>query len=95
MTEVLDRLQSAPSDRYTIERELGRGGTATVYPAAALLRPELAASLGSQRFLREIEIAPITLRTLAAHLACPQMPIVYCLTCHGPYVQPFPFNSVL
>jgi hypothetical protein len=53
--------------RYTIERELGRGGMATVYLAQDLrhhravavkvLRPEFAAYLGSDRFLREIEIA--------------------------------------
>ena len=33
MTELLDSLKSAVSDRYTIERELGRGGVATVYLA--------------------------------------------------------------
>ncbi|MGH7536322.1 MAG: protein kinase domain-containing protein, partial [Gemmatimonadales bacterium] len=58
-------LQSALVDRYTIERELGRGGMATVYlardlkhrrhVAVKLLRPELAAALGAERFLREIE----------------------------------------
>jgi tRNA A-37 threonylcarbamoyl transferase component Bud32/tetratricopeptide (TPR) repeat protein len=55
------------SDRYAIERELGRGGMATVYLAEDLklhrsvalkvLRPELAATLGPERFVREIEIA--------------------------------------
>jgi len=55
------------ADRYAIERELGRGGMATVYLATDLrhhrsvalkvLRPELAAALGTQRFLREIEVA--------------------------------------
>jgi tetratricopeptide (TPR) repeat protein len=54
-------------DRYTIERELGRGGMATVYLATDLklqrqvalkvLRPELGAALGPDRFLREIQIA--------------------------------------
>ena len=33
MTDSLDRLKSALADRYTIERELGRGGMATVYLA--------------------------------------------------------------
>jgi len=67
MTDDLDRLSAALSDRYTIERELGAGGMATVYLAEDLkhrrqvaikvLRPELAASLGVERFVREIEIA--------------------------------------
>ena len=63
--------EEAPSgaltDRYVIERELGSGGMAIVYLAEDLkhhrkvavkvLRPELAAALGAERFLREIEIA--------------------------------------
>jgi len=67
MTDLLDCLRSALSDRYAIERELGAGGMATVYLAEDLkhrrqvaikvLRPELAASLGVERFVREIEIA--------------------------------------
>jgi serine/threonine-protein kinase len=62
--DSLDRLRAALSDRYTVERELGRGGTATVYLATDLrhdrpvalkvLRPELASVLGPERFLREI-----------------------------------------
>lgn len=65
--DVLQTLKSALADRYTIERELGRGGMATVYLAEDLkhhrevaikvLAPELAAALGPERFLREIEIA--------------------------------------
>jgi len=60
-------LQEALAERYAIERELGRGGMATVYLARDLkhsrrvaikvLHPDLAASVGAQRFLREIEIA--------------------------------------
>ncbi|MCH7717355.1 MAG: protein kinase, partial [Gemmatimonadetes bacterium] len=67
MTDQLDRLTAALADRYAIERELGAGGMATVYLAEDLkhhrnvavkvLRPELAATLGPERFVREIEIA--------------------------------------
>ena len=67
LPEPLDRLQAALADRYAIQRELGSGGMATVYLAEDLrhhrkvavkvLRPELAAIMGSGRFLQEIEIA--------------------------------------
>src|SRR2546422_9860233 len=67
LIEPLARVQAALAGRYTIERELGRGGMATVYLAQDLkhhrkgaikvLKPELAAALGLERFLREIEIA--------------------------------------
>jgi tetratricopeptide (TPR) repeat protein/tRNA A-37 threonylcarbamoyl transferase component Bud32 len=67
MAEVPQVLTDALADRYRLEREVGAGGMATVYLAEDLkhrrrvavkvLRPELAASLGPQRFLREIEIA--------------------------------------
>ena len=61
------RLAAALADRYLLERELGRGGMATVYLAQDLrhtrsvalkvLHPELAQALGPERFLREIQIA--------------------------------------
>jgi len=64
---LLERVNAALSDRYALERELGRGGAALVFlaqdvkhsrhVAIKVLRPELAASLGTDRFLREIEIA--------------------------------------
>ncbi len=57
----------AISDRYVVEREIGAGGMATVHRAQdvrhnrsvaiKVLKPELAASLGAERFLKEIEIA--------------------------------------
>src|SRR5213594_1344825 len=67
MVDTFQQLRAALADRYTIEHELGRGGMATVYlaqdvkhhrpVAIKVLRPELAAVLGADRFLREIEIA--------------------------------------
>ena len=63
---TLDRLSAALADRYTIERELGVGGMATVYLATdrkhhrkvaiKVLHPELSAVIGSERFLKEIEL---------------------------------------
>ncbi|MCH7876065.1 MAG: protein kinase, partial [Gemmatimonadetes bacterium] len=67
MTDVLDRLKAALAERYRVDREIGAGGMATVYlaedikhhrqVAIKVLRPELAAVMGAERFLREIEIA--------------------------------------
>ena len=62
----MERLSAALADHYRIERELGQGGMATVYlvedvrhhrkVALKLLHPELSAVLGSERFLKEIEL---------------------------------------
>jgi len=66
MSELLEQVSSALADRYRIESEIGRGGMATVFLAEDLkhhrqvaikvLHPDLAATLGANRFLREIEI---------------------------------------
>jgi serine/threonine-protein kinase len=66
LTGIISRLSTALADRYTIERELGAGGMATVYLAHDLrhdrkvalkvLRPELAAVIGADRFLQEIRV---------------------------------------
>jgi eukaryotic-like serine/threonine-protein kinase len=62
---TVERLRASLADRYTIERELGAGGMATVYLAQDLkhdrqvaikvLKPELAAVLGADRFVQEIK----------------------------------------
>jgi serine/threonine-protein kinase len=67
VTDPLAALREGLRDRYTVERELGRGGMATVYLARDLrhdrpvalkvLHPELAATLGPDRFQREIRLA--------------------------------------
>lgn len=66
-SEILIRLRTAIGDRYAIERELGRGGMATVFlardakhdreVAIKVLHPELSASIGAERFEREIRLA--------------------------------------
>src|SRR5437762_14359802 len=64
--DVLEQLRSALADRYVVERQIGRGGMATVYlardprhdrrVALKLLNPELGAVLGVERFLAEIRV---------------------------------------
>ena len=79
MADTHSRLRTALAKRYRLERELGRGGMATVYLAHDLkhdrpvalkvLLPELAAALGPERFQREI--------MLAARLQHPHILAVY------------------
>jgi len=79
LPDALSRLRAALADRYRIDRELGRGGMATVFLAHDLkhdrpvalkvLRPELAQVLGPDRFLREIH--------LCARLQHPHIVVVY------------------
>jgi serine/threonine protein kinase/Tfp pilus assembly protein PilF len=67
MPDSFPRLRAALAGRYAVEHELGRGGMATVYlaedvkhhrpVAVKVLQPELAAMIGTDRFLREVEIA--------------------------------------
>ena len=66
LIDMIEGLRAALADRYHVERELGRGGMATVYlardlrharlVALKLLRPDLASALGPERFLREVQI---------------------------------------
>ncbi|MEA2722742.1 MAG: eukaryotic-like serine/threonine-protein kinase, partial [Gemmatimonadales bacterium] len=79
MIDPLDSLRTALEGRYAVERLIGQGGMATVYlardarhdrpVAIKVLRPELAASIGSDRFLREIRVA--------AHLQHPNILALY------------------
>src|SRR5881409_2596425 len=79
VTRQLASLKAALAERYRVERELGHGGMATVWLAHDLkhdrpvalkvLRPELAAVLGPERFLREVLIA--------AHLTHPHIIPLY------------------
>jgi serine/threonine-protein kinase len=67
VTDPVETLRAALEGRYAIERMIGQGGMATVYlaqdvrhereVAIKVLRPELAASIGADRFLREIKVA--------------------------------------
>ncbi len=66
MSDITERLTVAIADRYKIESHLGQGGMATVYlahdvkhdrkVALKVLRPELAAVIGAERFLQEIKV---------------------------------------
>jgi eukaryotic-like serine/threonine-protein kinase len=77
--DLLQRLRDALADRYAIRRELGRGGMALVFladdrrhgrsVALKVVRPEVAGSVGHERFLREIQVA--------AHLTHPHILPLY------------------
>ena len=79
MIDSVETLRTALEGRYTVARLIGEGGMATVYlaqdsrhdrpVAIKVLRPELAASLGADRFLREIKVA--------AHLQHPNILALY------------------
>src|SRR5690348_4487244 len=91
-----ERLAAALADRYQLERPLGYGGMATVHLAQDLkhrrrvavkvVRPELATSVGAERFLREIEIAAALNHPniLAVHDSGEAAGVLYYVT---PYVE--------
>jgi eukaryotic-like serine/threonine-protein kinase len=76
VTAAADRLETALAGRYSIERELGEGGMATVYLAHDLkhdrkvalkvLKSDIAQTLGGERFLREIQLASVALNARAS-----------------------------
>ena len=67
MVELIEKVRDVLSDRYAVDREIGRGGMATVYLAEQLkprrrvaikvLEPELSSGMGRERFLREARLA--------------------------------------
>jgi serine/threonine protein kinase len=79
VTESIQKLQAALGDRYEVERELGSGGMATVYLARDLkhnrsvavkvMRAETTAAMGSERFLREIQITAGTATSSSSRTA--------------------------
>jgi Tol biopolymer transport system component len=100
MINPLDHLKDALADRYTIETEIGAGGMATVYlahdvrhdrkVALKVLRPEVAAVLGAERFLQEIKTT--------ANLQHPHILPLFDSGQEGPflyYVMPFVAGETL
>jgi tetratricopeptide (TPR) repeat protein len=94
---MLDRLRAALADRYTVDRELGRGGMASVWLARDLrhdrpvaikvLHPDLAGAIGVDRFLREIR--------LTARLQHPNViPVLDSGTIAGPDGHPLPWYAM-
>src|SRR5207247_10794812 len=90
-----DRLCAALADHYAIERELGHGGMAIVYlardvkhdrpVALEVLRPEVAAALGTERFLRGSHLAgrPTHPHILPLHHSGPDAGVPYQVMPHG------------
>ena len=84
MAELLARLRAALADRYAIDRELGHGGMATVYLAQDLkharavaikvLRPEVAAGLGAERFLARSRSQPASPILISSPCTTPARP---------------------
>ena len=95
-----ERLSAALADRYRIEKELGRGGMAVVFlahdvkhdrsVALKVMRPELTASLGTERFLRNHR--PNGLRITASDVTTPQLAS---LDDSGGTLAPVVFNTTL
>jgi tetratricopeptide (TPR) repeat protein len=94
---MLDRLNRALGDRYTVDRELGRGGMASVWlardrrlerdVAIKVLHPELAGAIGVDRFLREIR--------LTARLQHPNIvPVLDSGVVPGPDGTPLPWYAM-
>ena len=94
---MLDRLNAVLGDRYTVERELGRGGMASVWlardrrleraVAIKVLHPELAGAIGVERFLREIR--------LTARLEHPNIvPVLDSGVVPGPDGTPLPWYAM-
>ena len=88
MSDAVARLNAALEGRYAIERELGEGGMATVYLADDLkhnrkvalkvLKPELAAVVGAERFLAEIQVTSSILTS--SRSSTPGMRMASCST---------------
>ena len=94
---MLERLKAALADRYTVDRELGRGGMASVWlardrlhdraVAIKVLHPELAGAVGGDRFVREIQ--------LTARLQHPNIvPVLDSGTFPGPQGTPMPWYAM-
>jgi serine/threonine-protein kinase len=86
--DVAARLREALAHRYSIDRQIGAGGMATVYGAQDLrhrrqvaikvLRPDVATALGAERFLQEIETSANLRHPTSCRCSIPAMPAVRC-----------------